>query len=172
MCSSASQCLGHLSENQPRCYLALRYRAQREAGRVKLSSFLEETIYEIGLGIHAAKVRSRNLVAVSPGAMDGNSVIEKSYIDFDVMLVVKEGEATGSAGKAGLSGSIQVAGIARVGVSAEGNANQRSTSEMEQAHRVSFRVPVYFNAHHRADDSMDAEVDVIEAERAKSQTAA
>lgn len=55
---------------------------------MQLSSFIQEALYEIALGIHAAKVKAEDLVAISPGAMDGESVIEKSYIDFDVSVVV------------------------------------------------------------------------------------
>lgn len=129
---------------------------------MQLSSFIQEALYEIALGIHAAKVRAKDLVAISPGAMDGESVIEKSYIDFDVSVVVKESAKRSNAGKAGLSGSLQVASFVNIGVSTEAGAGSESTSDTEQVHRISFKVPVYLNANHRADPSMAAEAVLIE----------
>jgi hypothetical protein len=128
---------------------------------MKLSNFIQETIFEIALGIHSAKVRAKDLVAVSPGMMDGKDVIEKSYIDFDVSVVVKEASQSKKGGKGSFSGSIKVAEFASVGVSAGGEAEKGASSESEQVHRITFKVPVYFNAHHRADGTMAGEADLI-----------
>ncbi len=128
---------------------------------MKLSSFIQETIYEIAVGIHAAKVRAKDLVAVSPGGLNGTSLTEKSYIDFDVTVVVKEGQHAKKGGKAGLSGRIQVASVLHVGIEANGDREQDSTSEAEQTHRITFKVPVYFNANHRNDQSMAVEEEIV-----------
>ncbi len=130
--------------------------------QVKLSNFIQETIFEIALGIHAAKVKSKDIVAVSPGAMDGKSLIEKSYIDFDVSVVVKEASLRKKGRKAGFAGGIEVASFAKVSLSADGSAENETTSEAEQVHRISFKVPIYFNANHRADESMAKEAEIIE----------
>lgn len=129
---------------------------------MKLSTFIQETIFEIGLGIHAAKIRSKDIIAVAPGAMGGADVTEKSYVDFDVTVIVKDSSKTSRDGKAGASGKIEVARVFSVGVDASANSDGEMASEIEHTQRISFKVPVWFNGHFRSDANIENDRQYVE----------
>jgi hypothetical protein len=116
---------------------------------VRLSAFIHDTLYEIAWGVQLARARARDLVAITPSTIDGESVSEKTYIDFDVAVVVGESETNikGGGGKTGAE--IQVASIIKASIGGEGTIESNSTASKEQTHRVAFKVPVYMNAHFR-----------------------
>ena len=43
---------------------------------MRLSDFIQDTIYEIALGVHSARLTSRNFVAVNPSSLDGEQLTE------------------------------------------------------------------------------------------------
>ena len=116
---------------------------------MQLSAFIHDTLYEIALGVQLARARSRELVAITPATIDGESVSERTYVDFDVAVVVNQSDTTtkGGGGKAGAE--IQVASVIRASIGANGKIEAGASTSMEQTHRVAFKVPVYMNAHFR-----------------------
>jgi hypothetical protein len=65
---------------------------------MRLSAFIHDTLYEIALGVQLARTRARDLVAITPSTIDGEAVAEKTYVDFDVAVVVGESETTTKSG--------------------------------------------------------------------------
>jgi hypothetical protein len=134
---------------------------------MRLSDFIQDTLYEIALGVEAARVKARDLVAINPSRLDGELLTEKSFIDFDVSVVVSESEETGRGGEARLSGEINVASVAKVGASISGQGKGTNSAKAEQTHRVSFKVPVYLNANYRNNPAMQAEATAFQVRHGK-----
>lgn len=132
---------------------------------MKLSEFIQDTLYEIALGIHVGQLKAGEYVAIKPSLLNGEPVGEKSYIDFDLSLVVTEVEQRDHGAKAGVSGEIKVASVARVGAEFGGKRESSSTAKAEQTHRVSFKVPVYFAASFKENAAFRAEAEALEAKR-------
>jgi hypothetical protein len=116
---------------------------------MRLSDFVHDTLYEISLGVQLARARARDLVAITPSTIDGKAVSEKTYVDFDVAVVVSETDtkSRSSNGKAGAE--ILVASVIKASVGAAGKVESGLTTSTEQTHRVAFKVPIYMNAHFR-----------------------
>jgi hypothetical protein len=115
---------------------------------MRLSDFIESTLYEIALGVERARVKARNHMAINPSSIDGNPVVEQNFIEFDVSILVGDSEQNTSGGDGKVSAEIKVASIAKLGASVGGKAEANNTIRSEQTHRVSFKVPVYMNARH------------------------
>jgi len=113
---------------------------------VRLSSFIQDTLYEIALGVQLAQAKSKDLVAISPAMLDGNLINEKSYVDFDVSVVVSEATDGAIGGKGKIGGEIKVASIAKISAELGSSAEKSTKNSTEQTHRVAFKVPVYLNA--------------------------
>jgi len=113
---------------------------------MRLSDFIQDTLYEIALGVEIARARAVDLIPISPSTLDGEQIEEKSYVDFDVSIVVNEttDTATGSTGKIG--GEIKVASIAKISAEVGGNTENNKSNSSEHTHRVAFKVPVYMHA--------------------------
>ncbi|HEX4196738.1 MAG TPA: hypothetical protein VHZ26_04790 [Caulobacteraceae bacterium] len=135
---------------------------------MKLSDFIEETLYEIAVGVKAARLRARDLVAITPSRLNGTGIDEKSYVDFDVSIVVSEADASKRGAGGRLGGDIQVAAIAKVSLGAGGSAETSSDSRSEQTHRVSFKVPVYLHANYFGNPATAQEAEEFLNSRAAS----
>ena len=116
---------------------------------MRLSAFIHDTLYEIALGVSLGRARSRDLVAVSPGLIDGEDVSEKTYVDFDVAVVVGENDTTTKSGDGKAAAEIQVASIVKANIGAGGSLEAISKTSTEQTHRITFKIPIYMNAHFR-----------------------
>ncbi|WP_145616979.1 hypothetical protein [Nitrospirillum bahiense] len=124
---------------------------------MKLSAFIEETLYEIAIGIDRARISARKYAAINPSRVDGNDVTEKSYIDFDLSLVVTESEESNKKGDGRLTAEVQVVSFVKIGGGAGGQIDNSKSLKSEQTHRISFKVPVYLNANYRNNDAAEAE---------------
>lgn len=113
---------------------------------MRLSQFIEDTMYEIAVGIQRAQVRAKDLVAINPGRLNGELLTEKSYVDFDVSVVVNDSTTSGKDGSGKIGGEISVASIAKVKAEIGGSADQKHENSTAKTHRVVFKVPVYLNA--------------------------
>lgn len=115
---------------------------------MRLSNFIEDTLYEIALGVELARARAKDLIAINPSRLNGELITERSYVDFDVSVVVNEesGSTTSGSGKAG--GEIRVASIFSASAEAGGGKQSSSRQAKEETHRVSFKVPVHMNANY------------------------
>ena len=113
---------------------------------MRLSDFIQDTLYEIALGVQLAQARSKDLVAINPSRLDGELLTEKSFLDFDVSIVVNDVRSGKKEGSGKLSGEIKVASIAKVSAEIGGKATQGSENTTAQTHRAAFKVPVYMNA--------------------------
>ena len=123
---------------------------------MKLSQFIEETLTEIAVGVQSAKLRTSDLWAISPGALHGADLHEKSEIEFDVAVTVEQTLSSGKDGKGGVEASIQVMGVnlsGQLGGGLTGNQSNATTV----ASRIAFKVPVYMNAHFRNDKGISEE---------------
>lgn len=118
---------------------------------MELRDFIRETLVGIATGVQEAKLRTSDLWAINPGKLNGESVTEKSYIEFDVALTVTETAETQKGGGGGLKAEVSVLG-SKVGGGAEAAISGSTGSSSEKVSRVSFRVPVYMNADYRGDN--------------------
>jgi hypothetical protein len=116
---------------------------------MRLRDFIHDTLYEIALGVQLAQARSKDLVAIAPSTIDGQSVSERTYVDFDVAVVVNAGEKTKKGGKGKLGAEIEVASIIKASAGGGGEVTKKSDTSTEQTHRVAVKVPVYMTAHFR-----------------------
>lgn len=108
---------------------------------MRLSELIEETLSEIALGVKNAKEKSRSVLAISPGTIDGKFVAEITYIDFDVSVAVTEASEDSSSKEKGFGGELKVM---TVGVSGKGGGKEdaKNTASSQITHRISFKVPV------------------------------
>ncbi len=113
---------------------------------MRLSQFIEDTMYEIALGIQRAQARAKDLVAINPGRLNGELLTEKSYVDFDVSVVVSDVASSSKEGGGKLGGEISVASIAKVKAEGGGSVDRKEENSTAKTHRVAFKVPVYLNA--------------------------
>ena len=113
---------------------------------MRLSDFIQDTLYEIALGVQLAQARAKDLVAISPSRLDGELLEEKSYVDFDVSVVVTDQMSGTKGGGAKLGGEIKVASIAKVSADINASGETKHENTNAQTHRVAFKVPVYMNA--------------------------
>jgi hypothetical protein len=123
---------------------------------MRLSDFIESTLYEIALGVERARYKARDLIAINPSRIDGEPLTEKSFIDFDVSILVGETEETKKGGSVGATAEIKVASIGKIGGTVGGKSEGTSTARAEQTHRVSFKVPVYMNANYQGNPATEA----------------
>jgi len=124
---------------------------------MRLSEFIESTLFEIALGVERGRLKSRDLIAINPSRLDGEPITEKSFIDFDVSVLVSETDENSHGADAKASVEIKVASIAKIGGSVGAKMDGTSTARTEQTHRVSFKVPVYMNANYRNNPAVHAE---------------
>ncbi len=116
---------------------------------MRLSSFIESTLYEIALGVEKARVKSRDLIAINPSRVDSEEIRDRNFVEFDVSVVVSDSGQRISGGDGKASAEIKVASIASLGGGVGGKSETTSTARAEQTHRVTFKVPVFMNAHYR-----------------------
>ncbi|WP_297842518.1 hypothetical protein [Pseudomonas sp.] len=113
---------------------------------MRLSSFIHDTLYEIALGVELARARAKDLVAISPSRLDGVQIDEKSYVEFDVSVLVTESAENAAGGAAKVGGEIKVASIGKISAELGGKSEKNITNSNEQTHRVAFKVPIYMHA--------------------------
>lgn len=108
---------------------------------MKLSELIEETLSEIAIGVKAAKEKSRSVIAITPGSLDGKSVAEITYIEFDVSIGVTEVSENSSSKEKGFGGELKVMSIGMNGKNS-GKEDAKNSASSQLTHRVSFKVPV------------------------------
>ena len=121
-------------------------------------------MYEIALGVERARLRARNLAAINPSTLDGEQISERSYVQFDVSIVVSDNEEVRKGGDAKVGGEIKVASIAKVSVGAGGKIETVAGAKSEQTHRVAFQVPMYMNANYRNNPAVQSEAEALSLE--------
>lgn len=128
---------------------------------MKLSDFVRDAITEIAFGIHQAKAETYQIIAVVPGTLNGQSLEEKSYIEFDVAVTASSetGSQSDSGGKAGIG--ISVVGF-RAGMDGSTSSTETEKSMSSTISRINFKVPVYFNAHFRGDAGAATEAEFVQ----------
>jgi hypothetical protein len=131
---------------------------------MKLSDFIQDTLYEIAVGVEKARIKARNHVAINPRIIDGRVTDEACYVDFDVSIVVSENEQKSGSGTGRVTGEIKVASLGKIGGEIGGSGQQSNASNVEHSHRVSFKVPMYMNAHFRDNAAVQAEAERWENE--------
>lgn len=127
---------------------------------MELNEFIEQTLFEIALGIQRAKVKAKDLAAVVPPKVDGEKAAEQSYVEFDVSVTASIGanRSAGGGGKAAAKFRIAVV-EAEVGV--DGQASCTTSTSDQKTHRVAFKVPIHFSAHYRHDPQMPQEAEFL-----------
>lgn len=127
---------------------------------IELSQFIESTLFDIALGVQKAKLRAADIVAIAPNNVNGKNAGETTYVEFDI------GVRTSSASSSTVGSDGKMSARARIWVadaSAElgGKIDRRSDSGAEHNHRISFKVPIYLNAHFRNADWLESDAAVI-----------
>ena len=130
---------------------------------MRLSEFIQDMLYEIAEGVQGGSLKARDLAAIIPVSLNGKNVAEKSYIEFDVSVVVSEAEEKKASGDGKIGGEINVASVAKASVSLGGGAQGSSSAKAEQTHRVAFKVPVYWAANYRGNQATEAEAAAFRA---------
>jgi hypothetical protein len=127
-----------------------------------LNEFIEQTLFEIALGVQRAKVKSKDLVAAVPPRIDGEKAAEPSYVEFDVTVTAATSGSriVGGGGKAAAKFRIAVV-EAEIGV--DGQADRSTSVSDQNTHRAAFKVPVHFSAHYRNDPHMPQEAEFLAA---------
>ena len=74
---------------------------------------------------------------------------EKTYVDFDVAVVVGESGTTTKVGDGEAGAEDQVASIIKATIDGGGKIESDSTASTEQTPRAAFKAPIYMNAHFR-----------------------
>jgi hypothetical protein len=102
---------------------------------MELETFVKEALVGISNAVHEAKSQSN--ISIAPGTVEGETKTEPEFIEFS-LVVTATTEAKGkisvfSMGEAGAGGSV------------------------EKTNRISFKVPVYFQARTIRDESQSAE---------------
>jgi hypothetical protein len=111
---------------------------------MKLKDFVKETLVEIAEGIDEAKDPVGDRVAIAPSILNGQSALEKSYIEFDIAVTANE-TIHKSKGKAGnVSAQIEVLGN-RIKGELGGSATGDTQLQNEKVSRVQFKVPVSYH---------------------------
>jgi hypothetical protein len=127
---------------------------------MRLSDFVREALTEIAFGIHEAKVDSQMLVAIVPGSLGGQDVTEKSYVEFDIAVTTGTTDKRLGSGEASARAGINVFS-AKVSVEGKGIFSRARESSNSTVSRLTFKVPVYFNAQFRADPGASAEREFV-----------
>lgn len=112
---------------------------------MKLSEMIEETLSEIAIGVKNAKEKSRGVLAISPGTMDGKVVAEITYIEFDVSVAVAEAAEGTSSTEKGVGGELRVMSIG-LGAKANAATGEKSSASSHTTHRITFKVPICMGA--------------------------
>lgn len=96
---------------------------------------------DVAEGMTAARDRVRDKIAINPASVDGQLVVEKDYINFDIAVTVSETlkHRKGKSMKAGATISV-------IAANADGAKEESRGASSEKISRVSFRVPVYYGA--------------------------
>jgi hypothetical protein len=113
---------------------------------MRLSEFIQDTLYEIAVGVQLAQAKAKDLVAISPSRIDGQLVEEKCYVDFDVSIIVTDTTGGNVTGSGKITGEIRVASIAKISGEVGGSGKKVHENTTAQTHRVLFKVPVYMHA--------------------------
>jgi hypothetical protein len=127
---------------------------------MKLRDFIKDTLTDIAFGIQNAKIATKDVWAINPGALHGERLTDKSYVEFDVALTVTESSSTERDGKGGVKAEIEVFG-SKVGGEVGGGIGSTSEKSTQNVSRVSFKVPVYMNAHYRGDKNILEEAEFL-----------
>ena len=121
---------------------------------MRLSNFIEDTLYEIALGAELGRARAKDFVAINPSSIDGQPIAEKNYVEFDVSLVVEEGSRSQTQENAKVGGEIQVVSLFKAGGSGGISTESAQNHSSQQTHRVAFKVPIHMHANYRANPHM------------------
>ena len=136
---------------------------------MRLSTFIHDTLYEIALGVTLGRARALEMVAVMPGHINGEDVAEKTYIDFDIAVVVDE-NATLTNTKDGNGGAeIQVASVVKLKAGAEAKVESVDQKSHAQTHRITFKIPIYVNANFKENPlAISAAAEILQVHGLKS----
>src|SRR3546814_20603609 len=101
---------------------------------MRLSEFIHDMLYEIALGVEIARARSHEIAAIAPESISGERVSERTYIDFDVAVVVGESDTTAKAGVGRIGADIQVATIVKASAGMGGQEEAPTPASHPQKH--------------------------------------
>lgn len=114
---------------------------------MKISDFIEETLSEIALGVHSAKLNVAEIVAVAPGTLNQKVITEPDYVEFELSVTVKEAEETAKSKGGGGGVSAKIA-IVEANIDAKGVSSTKENSASETVSKLKFRVPIQLNANY------------------------
>lgn len=117
---------------------------------MRLSTFIKEALTDIAFGVHEAKVDSQELMAIVPGKLGADSMVEKSYVEFDIAVTAADSRSASRDKSTSAEGGIAVFAMkARIG--GDRSVGDEASSSNEMVSRLQFKIPVFFNAHFRDD---------------------
>ena len=97
---------------------------------MKLEDFVKNTLLDITNGVHDAKKDAK--LSIAPGFLEGEIIKQPQDVFFEIVVTPsKEGGG-------------------RIDVFSLGDA--KASGKLENSHRLTFSVPVYFNAKPQRDD--------------------
>ena len=116
---------------------------------MELNEFISDTLLEIAQGVENAQLRAKDIMAINPGSLDGETIFERSYIDFDVSIVVSENDDTSKTRSGKVGGKIKIAPFVEASAEVGGSGERGTSRTTARTHRVTFKVPVHMNANYK-----------------------
>src|SRR3546814_18929110 len=102
---------------------------------MRLSEFIHDMLYEIALGVEIARARSHEIAAIAPESISGERVSERTYIDFDVAVVVGESDTPAKDGVGRIGAERQLATILKASAGMGGKAEETAPATQKQEGR-------------------------------------
>ena len=115
---------------------------------MKISDFIAQSLSEIALGVHTAKVNIAEIASIAPGAVNKETVTVREYVEFEVSVTVKNSEEK-TKGKDGSGGVSATIAIVEAKIDGKGSSSVKEGSDNETISKLKFRVPIQLNAHYR-----------------------
>ena len=121
---------------------------------MRISEFVSESLTEILIGVHSAKLNAAEIGGIVPGstnagAQQGDPKLIEEYVEFEIAVTVVDNNRKEVSGHGSGGAKITVfSATAEIGAGAEGKSS--ADNKNEQLSRLKFRVPVQMNANFRS----------------------
>jgi len=121
-----------------------------------IEDFVELSLKQIIRGMAKAKSSTNLISAIAPGSVNGKVFDATRDISFELTVIAKEMKDIKGDGKGGGKISLKVLGNSAE-VSGGGSLSKSTLDENIITQKVTFKIPINFNADHRDDPNREKE---------------